>query len=497
MVKPILWFLLVACFFVSFPMIGFAADIQLTHEIIHETHADHGLGSILPLWSVIPFAGILLSIAFVPLVAPVFWDKNFGKVSMFWALLLVIPYIIAYRGQGFHDLFHIILVDYIPFIILLWGLYTTTSGIFLRGNLRGTPTVNTAILLLGTILASWIGTTGAAMLLIRPLLRANQHRRYVTHSVVFFIFLVANIGGCLTPLGDPPLFLGFLHGVSLFWTTVNLLPEMFLLSAFILVSYFCLDTHYFHKENKKMQRAMTRSIHNSLHLDGTINLIFLAGIIGSVLMSGSVKLASINVLGVNVELQNWIRDVIIITMGLLSLSFTPKIIHKINHFTWHPMAEVSKLFIGIFITIVPALAILRAGENGALAPLLCLITKPWHFFWATGLFSSFLDNAPTYLTFFNTAIGKIGGTEADVPKLLGAMKSNLGNDQFIQILKAISCGAVFMGANTYIGNAPNFMVKSIAEENKIEMPSFFGYMIWSGIILLPLFLLITFEFFVI
>jgi len=241
---------------------------------------------------------------------------------------------------------------------------------------------------------------------------------------------------------------------------------------------------------------MTRHIDTSLHLDGMINLIFLAGIIGAVLMSGSVKLASINVLGVHVELQNWARDAIILIMGLMSLVFTPKAIHKINHFTWYPIAEVAKLFVGIFVTIVPVLAILKAGENGALSPLLNMMSKPWHFFWVTGILSSFLDNAPTYLTFFNTAIGKVGGSEADVSSLIGFMSSKLGNEQFIQLLKAISCGAVFMGAITYIGNAPNFMVKAIAEENKIKMPSFFGYMAWSCVILVPLFVVVTFSFFI-
>jgi len=491
--KSILVCLLVVILFVICPLTGFAEEVHQTHET---AHAAHGLGSILPIWSVIPFAGILLSIALIPLFAPAFWHKNFGKVSLFWALLLAIPYLTVFKSQGFHALFHILLLDYIPFIILLWGLYTVTSGILLRGNLRGTPGVNTLILLIGTLIASWVGTTGAAMLLIRPLLRANKHRRHVTHSVVFFIFLVANIGGCLTPLGDPPLFLGFLHGVAFFWTTINLLPEMILLSSLVLIIYFFLDSYFFRKENKKMQRAMTRSIHKSIHLDGMINLLFLAGIISAVLMSGSLHLSKITVLGVSVELQNWLRDGIILAMGLLSLSFTPKTIHKSNQFTWFPIAEVAKLFVGIFITIVPALAILKAGENGALAPLLNVMSKPWHFFWVTGMLSSFLDNAPTYLTFLNTALGKFGGPDAHVPELLGLVSDKLGNEQFIKLLKAISCGAVFMGANTYIGNAPNFMVKSIAEENKIKMPSFFGYMAWSCSILLPLFVVVTFSFFI-
>jgi len=479
----------------SLPAETVAAETPLMHAE-QGAAGSSNLGANLPIWSVIPFIGILLSIAFIPLIGPEFWHRNFGKISLFWAMLLAIPLLVAYGSTGAYSLLHILMADYLPFIILLWGLYTTSGGILLHGTLIGTPKNNTLILITGTLLASWIGTTGAAMLLIRPLLRANHHRRYVTHSVVFFIFLVANIGGCLTPLGDPPLFLGFLHGVSFFWTTVNLLPEMLMLSLMLLCIYYFLDSHFFHKESRRMQQAMIHCSKTSVHLRGGLNLVFLGGVIGAVLMSGSIKLQGFELFGVHLEGQNVLRDIIVLMMGLLSLLFTRKKIRKENEFTWFPMVEVAKLFVGIFITIVPALAILQAGNRGVLGPLLGSVNKPWQFFWITGLLSSFLDNAPTYLTFFNTALGKIGGAGAEVPKLLGCMNCGIQSERFIALLKAISCGAVFMGANTYIGNAPNFMVKSIAEQRRVKMPSFFGYMAWSGIILMPLFVIVTLEFFV-
>ncbi len=487
------------------PSHDMAADTHTGHAEQKDTHDDHSghgdghdshgpsLGEILPVWSAIPFAGILLSIALFPLLAPTFWHHHFGKISAFWALLLAIPYLAIFKGQGFHDILHIILVDYIPFIILLWGLYTAAGGIVIRGSLRGTAAVNTMILLIGTLIASWVGTTGAAMLLIRPLLRANAHRKHVTHSVVFFIFLVANIGGSLTPLGDPPLFLGFLHGVPFFWTTGALIKQMWFVAAILLVVYYILDTILLKKEN--LTEAPDDGSKEPLGVDGLINLVFLGGIVAAVLMSGSVKMGEINVLGVHVGIQNWTRDILIVVMGLLSLAFTKKVFRKANGFTWFPIMEVAMLFAGIFVTIVPALAILQAGDKGALRAMIQAMETPVHFFWVTGALSSFLDNAPTYLTFFNTALGKLGQVEAEVPGMLGYAAENLINERFIKLLTAISCGAVFMGANTYIGNAPNFMVKSIAEENNIKMPSFFGYMLWSVGILVPLFVIVTFVFF--
>ncbi|MFC1614046.1 sodium:proton antiporter [Gemmatimonadota bacterium] len=471
-----------------------------SHTQDHDTHgaaAEHGgshgsgLGADLPLWSIIPFVGILLSIAVFPLIAPHFWHHNFPKISAFWALVFAVPFVFVYGGAGWYEILHIYLADYIPFIILLWGLYTASGGILVRGSLQGKPMVNTVFLLIGTLIASWVGTTGAAMLLIRPVIRTNKDRQNKMHIIIFFIFLVANIGGSLTPLGDPPLFLGFLHGVSFFWT-LKLLPMMSMVSVILLALFFLMDTFLYNREQKRTTVAggePEETKREPISIAGLYNLIFLAGIMGSVLMSGMVKLGDVNVGGVHMEWQNILRDVLIICMGLLSLHFTPKTLRKENEFTWFPIQEVAYLFAGIFMTIVPALAILRAGSEGALAFLINAVNEPVHYFWVTGILSSFLDNAPTYLTFFNSALGQFfaGMPEAtSVPLLM--------TDKKIFLL-AISCGAVFMGANTYIGNAPNFMVRSIAEESGIKMPSFFGYMLWSTIILIPLFFLVTFVFF--
>ncbi len=445
------------------------------------------LGSILPLWTMIPFVGILLSIALFPLVAPHFWHLHFPKISAGWALLFAVPFLIAYGGAALYEVLHIYLVDYIPFIILLWGLYTVSGGILVRGKLKGSPVVNTMFLLIGTVIASWVGTTGAAMLLIRPLIRSNKDRQNKVHIIVFFIFLVANVGGSLTPLGDPPLFLGFLHGVSFFWT-MKLFPMMSFVALILLVLFFVIDTVLYKKEQSS-GAAVQESKLEKIKIVGLHNLIFLFGIVVSVLMSGTVHLGELNIGGVHMGAQNILRDVLIVAMGLLSLKFTSNALRKENEFTWFPILEVAYLFAGIFMTIIPALAILRAGEHGALAFLIAAVREPNHYFWVTGILSSFLDNAPTYLVFFNSALGQLipGVPEAAaVPELMTTHSI---------FLKAISCGAVFMGANTYIGNAPNFMVRSIAEESGIKMPSFFGYMLWSGGILIPLYFIVALVFF--
>ena len=473
-----------------------SASNEEHHDQSHGGH--HGVdGASLPLWSVIPFVGILLSIAIAPLVAEHFWHHHYGKVSLAWALIFGIPYLAAFRGDGFYDILHIYLLDYIPFIVLLWGLYTIAGGILVRGTLRGTPAVNTLILLIGTAIASWVGTTGASMLLIRPMIRANAYRQKKVHLIVFFIFLVSNIGGSLTPLGDPPLFLGFLHGVPFFWT-MTLLPHMVVLSVLILFIFFCFDSLMFKREGGQVPDDGTGE---ALRVDGAFNLIFLLGVMGAVLMSGMWKPnKDFNVFGVHLPLQNLAREVIIIFCGLLSLKFTPISgeLRQTNGFTWFPIEEVGKLFAGIFITIIPALKILQAGADGALSSLVAVVEQPVHYFWITGGLSSFLDNAPTYLTFFNTALGKLHMNEDMLPEIL-ASGFDLSKDPkyqtFVDYLVAISCGAVFMGANTYIGNAPNFMVKAIAESQDIRMPSFFGYMLWSGLILVPLFLIVTVLFF--
>ncbi len=444
------------------------------------------LGEVLPLWSCIPFACMLLSIALLPLVAPVFWHHHFGKVAGFWSLLLGVPFLIAHGGAALYEMWHIILADYVPFIILLWSLYTVSGGILLRGTLRGTPPVNVIMLLIGTVLASFMGTTGAAMVMIRPFLRANSHRKNRTFMVVFFIFLVANVGGSLTPLGDPPLFLGFLHGVGFFWT-FKIFPLMLTASAVLLIAYFFLDSHHYRKESIA---APEDSAKKPLKLEGMHNFWYLSGIIGAVLMSGLMDWGHIDTLGVHRAVQDWVRDALLVAIGVLSLITTRISLREENNFTWFPIIEVGYLFIGIFITMVPCLLILKAGAKGDLALVINAVKQPYHYFWITGALSSFLDNAPTYLTFFNTALGAFypGAQEAQAVPLL--MSQNA------LYLVAISAGAVFFGACSYIGNAPNFMVRSIAEEAGTPMPSFFGYILkYTFVFLLPTYILVTLVFF--
>ena len=495
-------FKLVSCLILCL-IVGFALSVSMEAFGADDAHGDEGAhhghgvdGANLPIWSIIPFVGILLSIAIFPLV----FDSHFlvhhgGKMSLAWGLIFAVPYLIAFRGNAFYDILHIYLLDYIPFIILLWGLFTVAGGILVRGTLRGTPIVNTLLLLLGTIIASWVGTTGASMLLIRPLIRANGYRKNKVHLIVFFIFLVSNIGGSLTPIGDPPLFLGFLRGVPFFWTTTALLPHMLFISVILIVLFFVIDTIMFKREGGVVPDDGTNE---PIRVEGLFNLVFLFGIIAAVLMSGTFKWGEVNILGVHVYWQNIAREALIVVMGLLSLKYTPFSgeLRQSNEFSWEPISEVAKVFAGIFITIIPALAILKAGENGALSGLIGAMQQPYHYFWITGILSSFLDNAPTYLTFFNTALGKLELSETLVPGILSTPIEALPQNHkiFVDMLTAISVGAVFMGANTYIGNAPNFMVKAIAEQSGIRMPSFFGYMLWSVVILFPLFVIVTFVF---
>jgi len=444
--------------------------------------APHLNGADLSILWVFPFAGILLSIAVCPLVAPHFWHQNFGKISAFWAILFIIPFLFK---VGFtvtlYELLHVGLLEYVPFIILLLALFTISGGVQLTGALVGTPIINTSIILIGTILASWMGTTGAAMLLIRPLIRANKDRKNKVHVIVFFIFLVANIGGSLTPLGDPPLFLGFLKGVNFFWTTSAMMVPMLFMAISLLIIFFIFDTYLYKKENIKTVETEIK-----IGIEGSFNLLLLLGVIGSVLLSGFWKPhIEFEVFHVHVELQNVVRDILLLSLAFASWKLTSSKIREANEYTWFPIVEVAKLFAGIFVTIIPAIAILKAGTSGALGIVINSVSNEsgpinYMYFWATGILSSFLDNAPTYLVFFNTAGG-------DAVQLMTDMSNTL---------LAISAGAVFMGANTYIGNAPNFMVKSISESSGIEMPSFFGYLFkWSLPILFPLFLIVTFLFF--
>ena len=446
------------------------------------TGAPHLEGGELSILWVVPFAGILLSIAIFPLIAPDYWHHNFGKISAFWATLFVLPFMLS-QGLSItiYEVLHVGLLEYIPFIILLLALFTISGGVQLTGSLVGTPIMNTAIILVGTLLASWMGTTGAAMLLIRPLLRANKDRKYKVHVVIFFIFLVANIGGSLTPLGDPPLFLGFLKGVDFFWTTKAMFIPMLFMVVSLLIIFYIYDSIQYKKEGE----LPTATSREKIGLKGSFNLLLILGVVGSVLLSGFWKPhIEFTVYHVHVELQNIIRDILLLCLAYASWKYTAKEIREANEYTWFPIQEVAKLFAGIFITIIPAIAILKAGTEGALAAVINSVSSDsgpvnHMYFWLTGILSSFLDNAPTYLVFFNTAGG-------DAQVLMGELS---------QTLLAISAGAVFMGANTYIGNAPNFMVKSIAESSGIEMPSFFGYFLYSLVILFPLFAIVSLLFF--
>lgn len=466
-----------------FAAFGVASAILLPGPALAAATASGFDGSALGLAWVLPFAGILLSIALFPLVAPMFWHHHFGKISLFWALAFLVPFALQFGPEiTLHEVLHTALLEYIPFIILVGALFTIAGGIYVGGNLHGSPVLNTALLAIGMVLASFVGTTGASMVMIRPVLRANDDRVHNVHVVVFFIFLVSNIGGSLTPLGDPPLFLGFLKGVDFFWPLQFLWAKMLIVSAILLGVFFLLDWYLYVKEGRVKDPTPDKPV----YLRGLINVPILVVLVLTVLASGSLpSIGAVSIYDIKVEGLNIAREAILIGLALLSLRLTSQACRVGNEFNWGPLIEVAKLFAAIFITIIPAIAILRAGQNGELAPLLAAVTGPdgqpdnAAYFWLTGVLSSFLDNAPTYLVFFNAAGG-------DPVQLMGSLATTLA---------AISAGAVFMGANTYIGNAPNFMVKAIAEQQGVRMPSFFGYMGWSLIFLIPCFFFVTVLFF--
>jgi Na+/H+ antiporter NhaD/arsenite permease-like protein len=411
------------------------------------------IGTELPLYTVLPFVAMLVTIALCPLWAPHWWESNRNKALV--SIVLGLPVLGLYLVRGPRALLTAG-EEYLSFIILLSGLYVISGGILLRGDLEATPVVNTSFLAVGAGLASFIGTTGASMLLIRGLLQTNAERRHRRHTIIFFIFLVSNIGGMLTPLGDPPLFLGYLQGVPFTWT-FRLWPQWLTMTLVLLGAYFVWDSVLHAREPLARLRRDRRDL-EPLRLRGGLNLVWLAGV----------------VLAVAFLHEPW-REAVIVGLAAVSLWRTPRRIREANGFTSHPMVEVAVLFFGIFLTMIPALELLRlrGGELG--------VREPWQFFWATGVLSSFLDNAPTYLTFLALGQGlRIGDDVVGVPNA---------------ILIAISVGAVAMGANSYIGNAPNFMVKSIAEEAKVPMPSFLGYMLYSAAILFPLFAAVTVLFF--
>ncbi len=456
--------------------------------VVHASDGTHDSNFSL-FWG-IPFVLVLLSIALGPLLFSRIWHHHFGKIVAFWTFIFLLPYFLVFGlNETIHVVAHAIVEEYVPFILLLLALYTVSGGILIWGNLRGTPKTNTALLAIGTALASLMGTTGAAMLLIRPILRANEHRKHKVHTVVFFIFLVANIGGGLTPLGDPPLFLGFLKGVDFMWTVWHMMLPVLISSIILLTAFYLLDRHYCSQNDEFLpdEDKHHRSHKAPLKIHGKVNFVFLIMIVASVLISGIWKSDEvIEILGTKIGLVPLLRDTSLVFITLLSLLATKKQVRAGNEFNWEPMLEVGKLFLAIFITITPVLTMLKMGEQGNFASLIRLVKNAdgspidAMYFWMTGSLSGFLDNAPTYLVFFNMA-----GGHADV--LMNQLSSTL---------LAISMGAVFMGALTYIGNAPNFMVKSIAEQRHVKMPTFFGYMAWSLGILIPLFLLQTLIFFV-
>ena len=439
----------------------------------------------------IPFAGLLLCIAMLPLVKAEWWEAHQPHAVVFWSLLFVLPFAFVYGpGQAFEKVLECIVDDYLTFIILLFGLFCVSGNITLEGDLAGSPRINVGLLLIGTMLSSWIGTTGASMLMVRPIIKMNAWRKRRSHIMVFFIFLISNIGGCLTPIGDPPLLMGFMRGVPFFWS-LHLFPVLLFNVVILLTIFYFLDRRAYRKDIAEGLKPDISKPGTEVHILGLHNLIFLAMIVAAVILSGTLPgmaafqdaegaVRGIHLFGeVTLTYPALIEVVIILVAAFLSFKTTSVEIRRKNHFTWGAIQEVAVLFVGIFITMQPALMILKA--NGASLGL----NKPFEMFWATGCLSSFLDNTPTYLVFLTTA-GALGFTEG-MPTILGTVP--------VAMLEAISCGAVFMGANTYIGNAPNFMVKSISDENGIRMPSFFGYLLWSITFLIPVFLLDMLVFF--
>lgn len=471
-----------SAFLLFSPLHVFAADGALS---------DTALGNTLPLWSCIPFAGMLLSIAIFPLVKEEWWEKHKPWVVAFWSLLFLIPFAVIFGGHiALEHLIEVTLGDYLTFIVLLFGLFCVAGNITLEGDLAGSPRVNVIFLAIGTLLSSCIGTTGASMLMVRPMIKMNSWRQHKSHIMVFFIFLISNMGGCLTPIGDPPLLMGFMRGVPFFWS-LHLFPILIFNMILLLIIFYLIDKKQYRKDIANGLRPDISKPGVDIKVEGLHNVFFLVAIVVAVILSGTLPSlpmfqdAAGNVLGITIyksvklTFPAIIEVAIILLAALLSFKTTNEKIRTQNHFTWGAIKEVAVLFIGIFITMQPALALLKTmGPNLG-------ITEPYEMFWATGLLSSFLDNTPTYLVFLTTA-GTLGFTSGIVTTV-GTIS--------VKILMAISCGAVFMGANTYIGNAPNFMVKSISDENGIRMPSFFGYMGWSLCILVPVFFIDMLVFF--
>jgi len=463
-----------------------AASPSSAASALAETHA---LGVDLGLWTVVPFVGLLLCIAVLPLAAGHWWEhnRNKGIVALLFAAPVALYLLLQHGSAGSH-----VLIEkgeeYVSFIALLASLFVITGGIYIRGSLAGTPLVNTLVIALGTVLASGIGTTGASVLLIRPLLRANQARKRKAHVVVFFIFCVSNCGGLLTPLGDPPLFLGFLKGVPFEWT-LGLWKEWLLVNGVLLVVFNVYDQWVLNREERERTGSQLEEVQRNekLAIDGGLNALFLMGIVLVIYGAGS------GMLNGGRPWHFGVQEAAMTGIALLAWFTTSPANRASNRFSFAPIIEVAVLFAGIFVTMAPALLILNAWGQGQreVLGLTFGLSEPWQFFWATGALSSFLDNAPTYLTFTATAAG-MHQLPVDGRFLAAYMEQG---PKAIELLAAISCGAVLMGANTYIGNGPNFMVKAIAEESGVKMPSFFGYMAYSGLVLIPVFVLVTLVFF--
>lgn len=429
---------------------------------------------------ILPFIGILLSIALIPLINGEWWHHNFQKVSLFWGLPVALIMFFLLREKTIRTV-----IEYCSFLALVGSLFVVSGGILIRGSFKSGTITNCIFLFIGSILASFIGTAGASMVLIRPLLRINAQRKTQMHIFIFFIFIVSNIGGSLTPLGDPPLFLGFLQGVPFGWTLIHMLPGWGISVLILLAIFSIIDAYILKRDGSPPDPDRTEKF----QILGTINFIFLLAILGTVVLYGNLLSPKLG------YLRDAIQIFLMLLITILSMKSTPRKIREENGFTFFAIKEVAVIFAAIFACMIPALNILEyMGSTGKLS-----VSEPWKFFWLTGILSSFLDNAPTYLTFLS--IGKTmipvdpSGTCVLGHGILEGIQV-YGGCIPRQVLLAISMGAVFMGANSYIGNAPNFMVKSICEENNIKMPSFFGYMAWSVLILIPIFILITFIFFI-
>jgi Na+/H+ antiporter NhaD/arsenite permease-like protein len=476
---------------VSFPRALLASPVAMAVLSTPALAEDggHDLGTGMPLWTLIPFIGILLAIAILPLVAGHWWEhnKNRGIVAALFAVPVAAYMLLAHGSAGGHVLLekaH----EYGSFIVLLGSLFVITGGIYIRGSLSGTPLVNTGIMAIGAVLASAIGTTGASVLLIRPLLRANAPRARKVHIVVFFIFIVSNCGGLLTPLGDPPLFLGFLKGVPFEWT-LRMWKEWLLINGLLLVLFNVWDQRVLNAEEKERPGSQLEEVqkHEKFGIDGGLNFLFLLGVVAAIYGAGGGFSGG----------KQWpigVQEAAMVALALAAWFTTNAKNRSANRFSWAPIVEVAVLFAGIFVCMAPALLILNSWGQGTrdIMGAKFGMTDPAQFFWATGMLSSFLDNAPTYLTFAATAAG-MNGVPVEGARYLGELLEK--GPEAVKLMEAIACGAVMMGANTYIGNGPNFMVKAIAEENQVKMPGFFGYMLYSCCILLPLFGVVTYLFF--